>query len=63
MNIFIPLGRLTYCAYLINPIIISVLYLGADISAHSDILMQVIKLTANKYSKSIIEIKLNYRII
>ncbi|XP_044001051.1 nose resistant to fluoxetine protein 6-like [Aphidius gifuensis] len=41
MEIFIPLGKLTYCAYLINPIIISMIYLGADVSFHVELILLV----------------------
>ncbi|XP_044019837.1 nose resistant to fluoxetine protein 6-like [Aphidius gifuensis] len=41
MEIFIPLGKLTYCAYLINPIIVSTIYLGADVSLHMELFLLV----------------------
>ncbi|KAK0083684.1 hypothetical protein PV325_008409 [Microctonus aethiopoides] len=42
LNLWIPLSRLTYCAYLINPLIINSIYLQSETSIHVDFLPNVI---------------------
>lgn len=41
LNLWIPLSRLTYCAYLINPLIINSIYLQSETSIHVDFLPNV----------------------
>ncbi|XP_044001011.1 nose resistant to fluoxetine protein 6-like, partial [Aphidius gifuensis] len=38
----LPLSRLTYCAYLLNPMIINVIYLGNESSVHMNFLLNFI---------------------
>lgn len=38
---WVPLSRLTYCAYLLNPLIINSIYLSSENSAHVDSLQNV----------------------
>ncbi|XP_050436427.1 nose resistant to fluoxetine protein 6-like isoform X2 [Adelges cooleyi] len=39
MKMFVPLSRLTYCAYLINPIVIFLLHFDADVPVHIDMVL------------------------
>ncbi|VVC35998.1 Hypothetical protein CINCED_3A011760 [Cinara cedri] len=40
-EIFVVLGRLTYCAYLVNPTIVFLSYFDADEAIHADIMLQL----------------------
>lgn len=51
LKIFVPLSKLTYCAYLTNPIVIVLLHFNADVPMHVDSTLEVSRICTLRHNK------------